>query len=127
MVRQAPAKGGFSRGEPGGVPQRERAMLHNANNRTALVSTFGVFGLSACAYRPPPKESLSAVQLGLGHERRSLWGLACKVVRTRPYIGRSIRETGHSGMRVRDEGTAILWGDAISAPVRQSFSGGVLV
>jgi hypothetical protein len=72
MVRQAPAKDGFSRGEPGSVPQRERTTLHNANNRTALVSTLGVFGLSACAYRPPPKESMSAVRLGLGRNWRTL-------------------------------------------------------
>ena len=80
-----------------------------------LVCALVAFHLQACAYRPPPKESMHAVQLGLGHERRSLWGLACKVVRTRPCIERSVRETGHLGTRARDEGTAILfWGRHLS-------------
>ncbi len=42
-------------------------------------------------------------------------GLACRVVRTRPCIERSVRETGHLGTRARDEGTAILfWGRHLS-------------
>ena len=59
-----PPKGGFSRGEPGGVPHRERATLHHSNDRTALICTLGVFQFQACTYRPPPDASIGGVRLG---------------------------------------------------------------
>ncbi len=38
-----------------------------------LVCALVAFHLQAYAYRPPPKESMHAVRLGLGRERRALW------------------------------------------------------
>ena len=113
-----PPKSGFSRGEPGGVPHRERATLYHGNNRMALVCTLGVFGLFACARRPGPDASMSAVRPGFGRERRARWRVGVQGRAPLLSIDRAVWKTGHLSTRARDEGTAISFGHAISASIR---------